>query len=120
MNAVVDRVAQKGDLARTRALATSYALVVRKHFDARVGRIRLYGSAVRGDWTPESDIDILVTLDRIQEEDGDWLSQQAFRMGVLEHGLLLQPVFMPEQEFVRLLRRERAFALCVEREGIAL
>jgi hypothetical protein len=120
MTVVFDRQALQKDLARAGDLAAAYADAVHQRFGKRVGRVMLYGSAVRGDWTPESDIDVLVTLDRIDSEDGDWLSQQAFRMGILGQGLLLQPVFMPEREFVELLRRERAYALSIEAEGVAL
>jgi len=87
MGAVLDRAATETDLARTRTLAASYAEAVRKRFGTRVGRIRLYGSVVRGDWAQESDIDVQVALDRIEAEDGDWLAQSAFRMGILDQGL---------------------------------
>lgn len=107
-------------IADAKALASEYASAARDRFGDRVKRIRLYGSVVRGDWAPDSDIDILLALDRIDDADSEWLVQQAFRMGVLETGMLLQPVFMTEQTFGGLLRRERAYAIAVEQEGIAL
>jgi predicted nucleotidyltransferase len=106
--------------AGARELAARFAERVRSHFGTRLARVILYGSAARGEWTPESDIDVLVLLDRVMPEDGDWLSLQAVRLGLLDRGLLLQPLYMPEADFERLKARERAFALEVEREGIPL
>lgn len=120
MNVIAEKWTLEQDLQRVVCLAEAYANKVRLHFGDRVKRIRLYGSAARGDWTPESDIDVLVTLDDVCPEDADWLSAQAFHMGVVDTGLLLQPLFMTETAFVHLLARERAFALEVEREGRAL
>jgi hypothetical protein len=120
MNAVSERDAIEDNVARATLLAQDYAGRVRNHFGDRVRRIRLYGSAARGDWTPDSDVDVLVTLDDVWPADADWLSAQAFRMGVMDTGLLLQPFFIAERAYSRLLTRERAFALAVEREGKAL
>lgn len=117
MDAIMEPHSAADQRQRVARLAEAYAGQVREHFGPRVHRIRLYGSAVRGDWTPESDIDVLVTLDDVSPEDADWLSAQAFHMGMVGTGLLLQPVFMAEKHFAHLLARERAFALAVEREG---
>jgi len=93
--------------------------MVRKHFGDRVDRIWLYGSAARGDWTAESDIDVLVILDKDQPGDLEWLVRAAYRVGLAERQLLLQPVMLPTDAFEQLVARERRFALDVLREGIA-
>lgn len=107
-------------LAEVQDLARQYAQVVRRHFGNRLRRIRLFGSAARGDWTPDSDIDVLVLLDRTDQEDSEWLVNRAVSMGLLDSGRLLQPIFMAEADFSHLLSRERRFALDVEKEGIEL
>ena len=117
---IQDTVAVEVGLGQARALARDYADRVRGHFGPRLRRVRLYGSAARGDWTAESDIDVLVLLDRVSEADSDWLVRQAVSLGLMQHGVLLQPLFMPEQDFNHLRERERLFALEVEREGIDL
>ncbi len=111
---------QAETLATPRKLAAAYADAVRAHFGERLRRIRLFGSAARGDWSNASDIDVLVLLDRITSEDTEWLVRQGLRMGILSQGILLQPIPMAESQFRHLLDRERAFALEVERYGIDL
>jgi predicted nucleotidyltransferase len=114
----VEEVAASVD--RAQSLARRFALELRAHFGHRLRSIRLYGSAARGDWFADSDIDVLVLLDQVGKDDGDWLVGRAFSLGVLENGMVLQPLFMAEDDFLRLLKRERRFALDVQREGIAL
>ena len=101
-------------------MAKDYARQVRDHFGDRVSEIRLYGSAARGDWTDESDIDVLVLLDSEKEGDMEWLIKEAYRIGLKERHLLLQPVMLAVGEFQRLMDRERRFARDVMSEGMAL
>jgi predicted nucleotidyltransferase len=100
-------------------LVRDYAGLVRGHFGSRVGKIWLYGSVTRGEWTEESDIDVLVLLDREEDGDMEWLVGTAYRIGLAERHLLLQPVMLTTVEFERLAARERRFARDVLREGIA-
>jgi hypothetical protein len=104
-------------LDRVRAVAQKFADAARDHFGPRLVRIRLYGSAARGDWTPESDIDVLVLLDQVTSGDMDWICREATRHGLLDSGWLLQPLPMPADEFERLKNQERSFALDVEKIG---
>ena len=110
---------ERATLEAARALAREYARLVRGHFGDRVGNVWLYGSAARGDWTEESDIDVLVLLHREEEGDMEWLVGTAYRIGLMERHLLLQPVMLTTAEFDRLVARERRFACDVLREGIA-
>ena len=107
-------------LETVRALARDYARAVRTHWGARVHQVWLYGSAARGDWTPDSDIDILVVLDNEGSAEVEWLVATAYRMGLLERRILLQPVVMTPAHFEHLRMRERRFALDILREGVAL
>lgn len=79
----------------------------------------LYGSAARGDWTSDSDIDVLVILHNEEQGDIEWLVETAYRKGLSEHHLLLQPVLLTTKEVDHLAARERRFARDVLREGIA-
>jgi predicted nucleotidyltransferase len=103
-----------------RQVAQQYAGEVRTRFGDRVRGIWLYGSAARGDWCEESDIDVLVLLDVVSDADSDWLVKRAYRLGLMEKGLLLQPVMLTAAQFDRLVSRERRFALDVLREGVTL
>ena len=60
------------ELDAARKIAVQYAEDVRGHFGDRLRGIRLYGSTARGDWTPESDIDVLVLLDGVTTQDSEW------------------------------------------------
>ena len=112
-------VAQRS-VAIARWVAQAFAFEVRAHFGDRLRRVKLYGSAARGDFTPDSDIDVLVLLDRLTTEDEEWLTRRAFALGVLQHGIVLQPIFMTEADFANLQARERRFAVEIEAEGITL
>ena len=108
------------DRAQAIDLAREYAAAIRAQFGARVRDLRLYGSATRGDWTAASDIDVLVLLDHVETADEEWLVHRAVELGLLRSGVVLQPLFMAETQFREMQQRERAFALSVAREGIAL
>lgn len=98
-------------------LADRFASSTRDHFQDRLKRVRLYGSSVRGDWTPDSDVDILVLLDHVSTQDVEWLSRTATNLGILDQGILIQPLPMAESEFQRLLNQERQFPREVEKTG---
>ena len=106
-------------LEDARDLFHRYARLVRGYFGERVSAIWLYGSAARGDWTAESDIDVLVLLDREETGDVEWLVTAAYQIGLQERQLLLQPVMLTQAEFDSLVARERRFACDVLREGLA-
>jgi predicted nucleotidyltransferase len=107
------------ELDRVHALVHDFARLVREHFGERVRDVWLYGSAARGDWTTDSDIDVLVLLYREEQGDIEWLVETAYGIGLSEHRLLLQPVLLTTEEFDHLAARERRFARDVLREGIA-
>ena len=107
-------------LERARSVARQFAADARRHFGKRLKSVRLSGPAARGDWVPESDIDVLVLMDRVRPADEDWLIHRASLLGLHGSGLLLQPIFMTEVDFKKQLARELLFALEVQREGIEL
>lgn len=107
-------------LREARNVASAYAEEIHRHFADRVRDVYLYGSAARGDWSPESDVDVLIVLDDISDEDTEWLVSRAVALGVLSSGFLLQPVFLTSSDFDDLRRRERRYALDVLREGVRL
>jgi uncharacterized protein len=108
------------DVEAARQVARRYASAVRSRLGQNVRSIRLFGSAARGDWTTESDVDVLVLLQTMSQEDEDVASQVAYRLGVLETGVLLRPLVMTESQFSQLFGRERRIALDIAREGIDL
>ena len=120
MCTAVDIASVEADLARVRAIARRFAQDVREHFGGRTRRIVLFGSGARGDWTEDSDIDVLVLLDELSLADKNWLSRRACQSGLMENDVLLQPIYMPEERFLDLQDRERRLALDIQREGLEL
>jgi len=112
------QTATAADLSTARRVASQFAAEVRRRFGDRVGAIRLFGSAARGDWTGESDIDVLVVVR--DAAIGDEVSLLAFRLGVMTAGILLKPLMLTQGQFDELLARERRIVLDIEREGIDL
>jgi predicted nucleotidyltransferase len=101
-------------------VARRFASQVKARFGEQIRAVRLFGSAARGDWTPESDVDILVVIERPSDDNVDGISRLAFHLGPVETGVLLRPLAMDRLRFEALGRRERRIALDIEREGIDL
>lgn len=87
----------------------------------KIYKIILYGSYARGDFTQESDVDIMVILDCSKEEVLSYrkqISKMASRIG-LEHDLMLSVLlrdkgsYLSGQEFMPFYRN-------VDREGVSL
>jgi len=107
MSIALDIPRWEADQQKARHVAELFAERARKHFGKRIKQLKLFGSVVRGEWMPESDVDILVTLDRVSDQDRDWIVATSFTVGVLDNDVLIQPVILAEEEFQRLLRQER-------------
>jgi hypothetical protein len=107
-------------LAEARDAAGKFAREVRTRFGDKVRAVRLFGSAARGDWTPESDIDVLVLLDGSSGDDADQVSRLAFHLGSVEAGIPLRALVMSEGQFRHLGARERRLALDIQAEGMDL
>jgi uncharacterized protein len=113
-----ERVAQRVEEARD--TARRFAAQAHAHFGSRLRDIRLFGSAARGDWQEDSDVDVMVLLDEVRSDDRDWIAAIATKEGLLGCGVLLSTVTLPEREFLHLRERERLFAREVDREGMPL
>lgn len=90
-------------------------------FPERIKRVVLFGSKARGDDLPESDIDVLVIVDLRDRELWEQIIYLAHDLNYESDFLFhLSPVVMSEEEFNRLLKHERRFALDALEEGILL
>ena len=103
-----------------RALANQYACAVADHLGQRLISATLFGSAARGDWSHDSDIDVCLIISEMTPSDTDWIIATAYRMGLGERDVILQPVFFDEIKFKEMIDRERSFAQTVQHEGINL
>jgi len=94
--------------------------VLRGRWGARVCEVRVFGSVARGDAGPDSDVDLLVVMDRLEPstERLDVLSAVT-RVGI-DHGLLLEAHVYAAAEVERLHRLETALAAAWARDGVVV
>ncbi len=85
----------------------------------RVERVVLFGSRARGDFRGDSDVDLLVIVDRRDTPLLDSLYDAAFG-ALLEEGLLLSLKVIPREVYAAMLAQREPFAEAVEREGVVL
>ena len=79
---------------------------------------RLYGSEARGNARPDSDIDLLILVDKpdISDKDEDMIFAPLYQIE-LQTGVLINPLIMPKQEWGK---RISPFYLNVENEGVRI
>ena len=113
-------ITAEADLARALEVARQFAAQLRERFGDRIEAIRLFGSAARGDWSTDSDVDILVLLRDMTPSDADDVSRMGYNLGLRDAGVLLRPLALDRSRFEFLRQRERRIALDIDREGLDL
>ena len=87
--------------------------------DYKLIQMKLFGSKAKGNYSDESDIDLLIVL-----EDYDWkveneIYEICFEIG-LEYDVLLSPVIFSKKEFDDKLTKITPFYKVVAKEGLQL
>ena len=82
-------------------------------------KLLLFGSRARGDADPDSDVDVAIVFRSPDAGMRDRILDAVVCIE-LEHGVPLSTLVLPEEEYRRLLERERRIALDIEREGVEL
>jgi predicted nucleotidyltransferase len=93
---------------------------LRARFGERVASVTLYGSYARGDAHEDSDVDVLVLLDRVDPADDRAVTDLAADLIWQLDGVVISPMVMSAADFEAWKASERGTPLAIAREGVAL
>ena len=102
-------------------LITEYVTAVKKIYGNHLKQVILYGSYARGDYTKDSDVDIMLLVDLDETEldtFSDALSELGFDYNV-EHDIWMMPIVKNKKSFLR-WSEAYPFYKNVKKEGISL
>jgi predicted nucleotidyltransferase len=85
----------------------------------RLRGIRLFGSKARGDFDPESDLDIAILVEGL-DRDTKWRIIEIVADVELKFLLVVSSLILSWEDFQSLRARERRLALDIESEGVLL
>lgn len=104
-----------------RSLLTEYLLEVKKIYGSHLKSVILYGSYARGDYSPDSDVDIMILVD-LKNEDmdlySDALSEVGFEYNVA-YDIWIMPVVKSIDHFQH-WRYAYPFYQNISKEGVTL
>ena len=101
--------------------SSHHPIEVREFLLRLLKSVILYGSYARGDYTPDSDIDIMILVDlSVEEMDAysDALSELGFKYNV-QHDIWMMPVVKNQQHFYH-WAASYPFYSNVQKEGVVL
>ncbi|RJQ54079.1 MAG: nucleotidyltransferase domain-containing protein [Actinobacteria bacterium] len=96
-----------------------FSRVLRKALGNRVRQVVLYGSKARGASHPDSDIDVLVVVDRESSRVHDAVADAAYEATVNSTSFV-SPQTVSENYWRKSLHRRTFFSRNVEREGVEI
>ena len=101
-------------------LLEDYCQQLGSHLGDRLLQVILFGSYARGEARADSDVDVAVVLDRIDDH-----KERVWPMGLagdvsVDHGLVIVPIVLSKSELEFLRCREELLAQNIDREGIVL
>lgn len=102
-------------------LITQYLSEIKKIYGSHLKSVILYGSYARGDYTKDSDVDIMILVDLTPENTEkytDDLSEVGFEYNVA-YGIWMMPVVKNQQHFKKWISADPFYAN-VYREGVVL
>ncbi len=94
-----------------------FSLFLHQKIGTDLVEVKVFGSKVRGEDSPESDIDILVILKQSDKKRRDIIADLAFEIG-LKYDLFLSTVVYEQYLFYSPLSQETLFYQNVQREGV--
>lgn len=106
---------------KMRHLIEQYVAEIKKIYGSHLRKVLLYGSYARGDFRPDSDVDIMILLD-ISDMELKAYSQQLSYMTYdfnLDNNLDIKPIAKSENHFRRWIANYPFYAN-VDKEGVVL
>lgn len=92
---------------------------IRDRLPSNIRDVRLFGSVAKGTDTLESDIDILVLVERDDRATSDIIMDIAVDIN-LDYDVVISPIIMTDSHYANPLFRETAFFYALEQEGVSL
>lgn len=106
---------------KTQRLIEQYLLEIKKIYGSHLQKVILYGSYARGDFRPDSDIDIMILLDMTDldlKEYSQKLSYMTYDFN-LDYDLDIKPIAKDEAHFEKWIENY-PFYSNIQKEGIVL
>lgn len=92
---------------------------IKEKLSPNIKDVRLFGSVARGTDTPESDIDILVLVEKDDRDISDAIMDIVVDIN-LEYDVVIIPIIITGSHYANPLFRETAFFHNLEFEGVPL
>ncbi|NIT35910.1 MAG: nucleotidyltransferase domain-containing protein [candidate division Zixibacteria bacterium] len=108
---------ESGPLENWQRAVLTFARRARAELGDRIVHIILYGSRARGDYTDDSDVDILVVVRGIDAKEADERIFPFASAALDEYEELLYAIVVTEEEYTE--KQGRAFYINVREEGVA-
>ena len=108
---------ENGPLENWQRTVLEFARRAREELGDRIVHIILYGSRARGDYTEDSDIDVLVVVRDIDAKEADERIFPFAHDVLVKYEELLYAFVVTEEEYME--KRGRAFYINVREEGVA-
>lgn len=104
-----------------KTLILQYVDSVRNIYGTHLKQVILYGSYARGDFTEDSDVDIMLLVD-LNEEEAEQFSDELSEVGIeynVDHDIWMMPVVKNIQNFFK-WSTAYPFYRSVKEEGVSL
>lgn len=98
MNSRMDKKMGLGLSRNQKEAITRYLKILSQLYKGQISRVILFGSVARGDFSPESDIDLLIVTANGEQTLRDEISMACFEI-ILETEVILSPLVMNEETY---------------------
>jgi hypothetical protein len=82
-------------------------------------RVCVFGSRARGDAVQDSDMDVLVELNKLDRQAREQVTEDAWEVG-FRHGVVIVPVTVEQREWEEGVQKSSLLAMAVARDGVEI